>query len=92
MRILKQSLFTAFMFLIQAALGQSGSTAFEIIKDSTVMVLGSYDEGTQQIRFGEKEIAPYLGFSAVEVLKREAGVFIKEYGSGLLSTITHRGG
>lgn len=92
MRILKQSLFTAFMFFIQTAIGQSGSTAFEIIKDSTVMVLGSYDEGTQQIRFGEKEIAPYLGFSAVEVLKREAGVFIKEYGSGLLSTITHRGG
>jgi iron complex outermembrane receptor protein len=92
MRILKQSLLTAFIFLVQTVAGQSDSTLLEIIKDSTVMVLGIYDEGTQQIRFGEKEIAPYLGFSSAEVLKREAGIFIKEYGSGLLSTITHRGG
>ena len=57
MRILKQSLIASFLFLIQTVSAQSDSTAFEIIKDSTVMVLGSYDEGTQHINFNSEKTA-----------------------------------
>lgn len=92
MRILKQSLIASFLFLIQTVSAQSDSIVFEIIKDSTVMVLGSYDEGTQQINFNSEKTALYSGLSVAEILKREAGIFIKEYGAGLLATVTHRGG
>ena len=89
--ILKQSLQLAFLFFIQTVSAQSDSSAFESKLDTFVLVVNSFDEGTQQINLSDK-ISNYPGLSVAEILKREGGIFIKEYGAGLLATLTHRGG
>ena len=72
---------------------QSDSIIFVTLVDSPVYVIAkNFSEGLSIQKLNKNDLKIYQGQSLSELLNKETGIFIKQYGSGLLSTITHRGG
>jgi vitamin B12 transporter len=72
---------------------QNDSIAFTSKFDSFVEVKSSrFDEGISSLKFSYLTMHNYKGQSVSDLLQKEAGIYIKQYGSGLLATATHRGG
>ena len=72
---------------------QSDSIVFVTLVDSPVYVFAkNFNDGISTQKFNKENLQIYQGHSISELLNKESGIFIKQYGSGLLSTITHRGG
>jgi len=72
---------------------QSDSIIFVTLVDSPVYVFAKhFSDGLSIQKLKKDDLKIYQGQSLSELLNKETGIFIKQYGSGLLSTITHRGG
>jgi vitamin B12 transporter len=93
MRILSFTFIISLLLSGSPSNAQIDSVAFDVIGNEPVIINGAtYDDGIQGNIFNQKELDRYRANSLSEILKRESGIFIKEYGAGLLATATHRGG
>jgi iron complex outermembrane receptor protein len=93
MRIRHSIIILLLHFYAGIASAQGDSIAFTNIVDSFALITAKpFSEGISKQFFRKELLQNYQGQSLSEVLSREAGVFVKQYGAGLLSTITHRGG
>lgn len=80
-----------FFFWIANLHAQTDTTVVIMDINPTPVKIHSLSEGLSVQQFGEAELSRYQGASVGDLLQRESGVFIKQYGLGMLGTASNRG-
>ena len=60
------------------------------INEGPIKIFSLSEELSVQ-NFGKEALLPYQGASVADLLQRESGVFVKQYGLGMLGTVSNRG-